>query len=164
MTPIIHSTLRLASCLLLMLGLSACSTLAPRDPVRIDLVGMEPVPGQGLEMRFMVKLRVQNPNDTAIRYNGIALDLDINNQPLASGVSDQAGEIPRFSEALVSVPVTISAFSAMRQAWGLANSHNTGRQPGVPYTVRGKLGGGFWNTVRFNEAGLLSLPEPATVY
>ena len=67
----------------------------------------------------MVKLRVQNPNDEPIEYNGIALDLDVNGQPLASGVSDQTGEVPRFGERVVSVPLTVSAFSAFRQAWGL---------------------------------------------
>ncbi|MDH0334256.1 LEA type 2 family protein [Pseudomonas otitidis] len=149
-------------CTLFLLALSGCASLAPRDPVRIDLVGMEPVPGQGLEMRFVVKLRVQNPNDTPIRYNGIALDLDINDQPLASGVSDQAGEIPRFSETVVSVPVTISAFSALRQAWGATSSRNT--RAGIPYSVRGKLGGGFWSTVRFNDSGVLNLAEPVQVY
>lgn len=149
-------------CTLLLLALSGCANLTPRDPVRIDLVGMEPVPGQGLEMRFVVKLRVQNPNDTPIRYNGIALDLDINDQPLASGVSDQAGEIPRFSETVVSVPVTISAFSALRQAWGATSSRNT--RAGIPYSVRGKLGGGFWGTVRFNDSGVLNLAEPVQVY
>ena len=82
-----------------------------------------------MEMRFMVKLRVQNPNDEPIEYNGIALDLDVNGQPLASGVSDQTGEVPRFGERVVSVPLTVSAFSAFRQAWGLSNNAPTGACP-----------------------------------
>ncbi len=85
-------------------------------------------------MRFMVKLRVQNPNDEPIEYNGIALDLDVNGQPLASGVSDQTGEVPRFGERVVSVPLTVSAFSAFRQAWGLSNNAPT---RGMPYVVKG---------------------------
>ncbi|MFU3037141.1 LEA type 2 family protein [Pseudomonas aeruginosa] len=101
---------RLLPALCLGVLLSACSTFGQRDPLRIDLVGLEPLPGQGMEMRFMVKLRVQNPNDEPIEYNGIALDLDVNGQPLASGVSDQTGEVPRFGERVVSVPLTVSAF------------------------------------------------------
>ena len=65
---------RLLPALCLGVLLSACSTFGQRDPLRIDLVGLEPLPGQGMEMRFMVKLRVQNPNDEPIEYNGIALD------------------------------------------------------------------------------------------
>lgn len=144
----------LIACLLL--GLAACSSL-DRDPLRIDLVGLEPLPGQELEVRFAVKLRVQNPNDVALDYDGVALVLEINGQPLASGVSDQRGEIPRFGEALLRVPVSISAFSAVRQAWGMA-----GHQPGqgLPYVLRGKLSGGLLGTARFTDRGVLNWPEP----
>ncbi|MCY1290676.1 Late embryogenesis abundant protein [compost metagenome] len=143
--------------ILLLLGLTACSSLAPRDPLRIDLAGLEPLPGQGMEMRFALKLRVQNPNDGAIAYQGVALDLAVNGQPLASGVSDQGGEIPGYGEAVISVPLTISAFSAFRQAWGL-----TGGPPraGLPYVLTGKLGGGLWGTRRFSDSGTLNLPKP----
>lgn len=153
-------SIRLVRILLLSLmlaSLAACSTFAPRDPLHIDLVGLEPLPGEGLEMRFAVKLRIQNPNDQAVAYNGIALQLEINNQPLASGVSDQRGQVPRFGEALISVPVTISAYSAMRQAWGVA-----GYTPGLglPYELSGKLAGGLFGSARFTDSGTLKWPEP----
>lgn len=145
---------------LLAFSLAACSSLGLRDPLRIDLVGLEPLAGEGLEMRFAVKLRVLNPNDAAIDYNGVALDLAVNGQPLASGVSDQRGQVPRFGEALISVPVSISAFSAMRQAWGAA-----GYKPGqgLPYELHGKLAGGLFGTSRFTDSGTLNWPEPAAV-
>lgn len=145
----------------LLLSLAACSTLGMRDPLKINLVGVEPLQGQGLEMRFAVKLRVQNPNDSVINYNGIALDLEVNNQPLASGVSNQSGQVPGFGEAVISVPVTISAFSAMRQAMGA-----TGFKPeqGLPYKLSGKLAGGLFGTVRFSDTGTLDLPAPTTAY
>jgi len=151
------SLLRLLLASLLMLGVAACSTLQ-RDPLHIDLVGLEPLPGQGLEARFAVKLRVQNPNDAPIDYTGVALQLEVNRQPLASGVSDQRGQVPRFGEALLSVPVSISAFSALRQAWGLSTY---APQQGVPYVLRGKLAGGLLGTVRFTDKGVLNWPEPA---
>lgn len=141
---------------LLIIGLTACSTFGQQDPLHIDLVGLEPLPGEGLEMRFAVKLRIQNPNDRAIDYNGVALQLEINNQPLASGVSDQRGQVPRFGEALISIPVTISAYSAMRQAWGVA-----GYTPGLglPYELSGKLAGGLFGSARFTDSGTLKWPE-----
>lgn len=141
--------------------LGACASLGDRDPLRIDLVGLEPLPGQGLEVRFAVKLRVQNPNDNAVEFDGVALDLEVNGRPLASGVSDQRGSVPRFGETLISVPVSISAFSAMRQAWGAA-----GYQPGqgLPYVLRGKLAGGLLGTHRFSDSGTLDWPEPPHDY
>ncbi|TWI57369.1 late embryogenesis abundant protein [Pseudomonas duriflava] len=147
---------RLLFAALLALGLAACSTLGQRDPLRIGVAGIEPLPGQGLEARFAVKLRVQNPNDTPIDYNGIAMDLEVNGQPLASGVSDQRGTLARYSEAVITVPLTVSAFSAVRQFWGL--TENTPAQK-MPYVIKGKLAGGLFGTVRFKESGQLSWPE-----
>ncbi|KAF1053833.1 MAG: hypothetical protein GAK43_01210 [Stenotrophomonas maltophilia] len=145
--------------LVLALALGACSSLWPaRDPLNINLVGVEPLPGQDMEARFSVRLRVQNPNDQAIAYDGIALDLAVNGQPLASGVSDQAGEVPRFGESVISVPMSISAFSVLRQAWGL--SAGPPRQ-GLPYRLRGKLAGGLFGSVRFEDQGVLDWPPAA---
>lgn len=141
---------------LLLLSLSACALFPNRDPVNINVVGLEPLPSQDLEVRFAIKLRVQNPNETAIDYNGIALDLEVNGHSLASGVSDQSGSIPRFSETIVSVPVSISAFSVLRQTLGLSQTQNLDN---LPYVLRGKLAGGLFGTMRFVDSGTLSLPK-----
>ncbi|MCM8742107.1 LEA type 2 family protein [Pseudomonas koreensis] len=141
---------------LLLLSLSACALFPNRDPVNINVVGLEPLPSQDLEVRFALKLRVQNPNETAIDYNGIALDLEVNGRPLASGVSDQVGSIPRFSETVVSVPVSVSAFSVLRQTLGLSQTQTLDN---LPYVLRGKLAGGVFGTMRFVDSGKLSLPK-----
>lgn len=140
---------------LLMLTLSACALLPNRDPLNINVVGLEPLQGQGMEVRFAVKIRVQNPNETAIDYNGVALDLEVNGQPLASGVSDQSGSIARFSETVLTVPVSVSAFSVLRQTLGLSQTQTLNN---LPYVVRGKLAGGLFGTMRFADSGTLSLP------
>ncbi len=144
---------------LLLLSLSACALFPHRDPLNINVVGIEPLPSQELEVRFAVKLRVQNPNETAIDYNGVALDLEVNGQSLASGVSDQTGSIPRFSEAVIVVPVSVSAFSVLRQTLGLGQTQTLNN---LPYVLRGKLAGGVFGTMRFVDRGKLSLPGPTT--
>ncbi|WP_044872628.1 LEA type 2 family protein [Pseudomonas sp. LFM046] len=149
-------TLRLAALMFPLLLLHGCAVLDQHDPLQVDLAGMEPIPGEGLEMRFNLKLRVQNPNEGAFHYSGVALELDLNDLPLASGVSSHGGTVAGFGEALIEVPVTISAFSVLRQAWTMSGSPFQN----VPYALRGKLGGGFWGTRHFTDAGLLSIPEP----
>ncbi|MDX9669251.1 MULTISPECIES: LEA type 2 family protein [unclassified Pseudomonas] len=144
---------------LLLLSLSACALFPNRDPVNINVVGLEPLPSQDLEVRFAIKLRVQNPNETAIDYTGIALDLEVNGHPLASGVSDQIGSIPRFSETVVSVPVSVSAFSVLRQTLGLSQTQTLDN---LPYVLRGKLAGGLFGTLRFVDSGKLSLPRASS--
>lgn len=134
--------------------LGGCANLT-REAVRVTVVGLEPLVGQGLEMRFNVKLRVQNPNDAPIEYDGIALDLELNGKPFASGVSDRSGVVPRFGEAVLDVPVSVSAFNAARQAWNFADAASAGE---MPYALNGRLAGGVLGAVRFSDAGVLRMP------
>lgn len=141
--------------LALLCALTGCAGLATRDAVRVNLVGIEPLQGEGFELRFAVKLRVQNPNDSAIDYDGFALELDVNNRSFATGVSDAKGSVPRFGETVISVPVTVSALSALRQALGMTEGSTLDN---LPFALRGKLAGGVFGTLRFSEEGRLSLP------
>ena len=152
----LSQSLRLWALLLCAFALAGCASLSQREPVRINVVGLDPLPGQGMEMRFAVKLRVQNPNDTAIDFDGIALELELNDAPFATGVSDQRGSVARFGEAVVSVPVTVSAIAVVRQALGVLDGKPSAS---MPYTVRGRLAGGVLGGVRFSDTGKLSLPD-----
>ncbi|MEB0046778.1 MULTISPECIES: LEA type 2 family protein [unclassified Pseudomonas] len=144
---------------LLLLSLSACALFPNRDPLNINVVGIEPLQSQDLEVRFAVKIRLQNPNETTIDYTGVALDLEVNDRPLASGVSNQSGSIPPFSETVLTVPVSISAFSVLRQTLGLSQTQTLDN---LPYVLRGKLAGGLIGTRRFVDTGRLSLPRSST--
>lgn len=146
---------RVCLILLLTLGLSACALFQARDPLNISVIGIDPLPGQDLELRMAVKIRVQNPNETPVDFNGIALNLEVNDQPLAAGVSDQRGHIGRYDEAMIVVPVSITAFAFLRQAYGLSRVESL---QGLPYVLRGKLASGPLGTVRFTDKGKLDLP------
>jgi LEA14-like dessication related protein len=137
-------------------GLSACAGLTGRDPVKVNVVAVEPLTGQGLELRFMVKLRVQNPNDAPVEFDGIAIDLDVRGTDFASGVSDQRGTVPRFGELVLSVPVTVSASSVIKQALSFA----MGNREKLSYQLRGKLAGSGAGLggLRFTSSGEMDLP------
>lgn len=137
-------------------SLGACASLPNSDPLTIDVAGIEPLPGEGLELRLAVRVRIQNPNDTAVDYTGAALSLDLNGRRLASGVSDRVGSVPRYGETVFTIPVTISALSMARQVIGFANASQTTE---IPYRVRGKLEGGLLGTRRFTDEGTFELPE-----
>src|SRR5260370_1315613 len=81
-----------------LIALAGCAAMFDHDAPRVTVAGVEPIEGQVFELRFSVKLRVQNPNGTPISYDGVALDLDLNGKPFASGVSDQRGTVARFSD------------------------------------------------------------------
>lgn len=137
------------------LSVAGCAGMFGADAPRVSVAGIEPLAGQGFEMRFNLKLRIQNPNDTTISFDGVSLDLELNGQPFASGVSNQAGTVERFSETVITVPLTVPALAAVRQAFAVGGAAQSGQ---IPYVLRGKLGGGLTGTTRFANQGSLSLP------
>ena len=139
---------------LVLIAMGGCANLSQRDPLYIDVAGIEPVPGEGMELVLDVRVRVQNPNDTPVEYNGVALVLDVNDRRLASGVSSEVGTVPRYGEIVFTIPVTVSAFNVARQIYGAVNAENPNE---VRYSVRGKLEGGLFGTKRFHDEGTFSL-------
>lgn len=145
---------------LALLSLTACATLQGQDPLVISVAGVQPLQGEGLELRMLVTLRILNPNDAPVEYDGAALDLDMNGRRLASGVSDEAGLIPRYGESTLVIPVTISAFDVARQLIGYRNDSGDGA---VSYRVRGKLQAGVLGVRRFSDEGAIQLDLPSRV-
>ena len=149
---LVRSMLLLATVLL-----SACASMPSRDPLQVTVAGVESIPGEGLELRLLVKLRVQNPNDTPIDFDGVSLNLDVMGRAFASGVSDQAGTVPRFGEAVVAVPVTVSLMRMARQVLGMLDGKPVDK---VTYSMSGKLhGASMFGTQRFTSKGEFELPQ-----
>jgi LEA14-like dessication related protein len=147
---------------LLVLSLAGCATLPQRDPPQITVAGVEPLQGQGMELRLLVKLRVQNPNDSPIDYDGVYVKLDVQDKTLATGVSDARGSVPRFGEALVEVPVTVSAFRMARQVVGAMGAMESGKGlEQVRYDLTGKFSGTGFRSVRFGSKGEFTMPGAA---
>ena len=138
---------------------AGCASMPNNDPLTISVANIEPLPGEGIELRLAVTVRIQNPNDAAIDYSGAALSLELNGKNLANGVSAAAGTVPRYGETTINVPVTISAFDMVRQALGFMGNAEAQRE--VQYRVRGKLEGGLFGTRRFTDEGTLELPTGA---
>jgi LEA14-like dessication related protein len=138
------------------LVLAACATLP--DPVEVTVAGVEPLPGEGMELRMLLKLRVQNPNDAPLEYDGASARLEVYGDTFATGVSDAAGTVPRFGEAIVAVPVTASFMRVARQVMGVADGRSLGK---IPYELSGKLSGPGMRSMRFSNRGELELPGAA---
>lgn len=136
------------------LWLTACTVL--REPLQVTLSGIEPQPAAGLELRMLLKLRLQNPNDQPIDYTGIAVTLEVAGKTFATGVSDAGGTVPRFGETLIAVPITVSALGMARQVLGALDG-----QPieSIRYALRGRLARTGAPDVRFGSEGELDLPR-----
>jgi LEA14-like dessication related protein len=152
-----RALLLLAAALGAVAGLSGCAALGGAQPVHVTVIGIEPLPAETMELRMAVKLRIQNPNDTPVQFDGVALELDLQGAAFATGVSAEQGAVPRFGEIVVTVPVSISAFAAVRQALDLA-AHQAAP---VDYALRGRLAGAVLGGVHFESKGQIDLSRLA---
>jgi LEA14-like dessication related protein len=149
------------------LALEGCATPQGRDPLQVTVASIEPLEGEGMELRMLVKLRVQNPNDAPIDYNGVALEMIVQGKTFATGVSDATGTVPRFGESVIPVPVTASAFRLLSEAFSMMQGGSGGTVGPITYEMKGKLNGPAFDSVHFQTKGQLDLPamggsEPET--
>jgi LEA14-like dessication related protein len=140
-----------------LLGVLGCAGMPAGDPLQVTVAGVEPMTGEGLELRMLVRLRVQNPNDGQVDYDGTYLKLLVQDKTFATGVSDASGSVPRFGETVIAVPVTVSMLNVMRQVIGAIDA-KTAPPDKVRYSLEGKLHGTGFNSLRFKSQGELTLP------
>jgi LEA14-like dessication related protein len=138
------------------LTLGACANMPGREPLQVTVADIESIPGEDLEVRMMVKLRVQNPNDAPVEYNGVYLKLEVLDKTFATGVSNEHGTIPRFGESIVSVPVTVSMLRMGLYALSMLSSGTPVDK--VKYKMTGDLSGPVFGSNKFQTQGELTLP------
>jgi len=81
------------------------------EDLQIALSDIELQEIKALETIFLLKLRVVNPNDTAMEIRSMKCDLKINGEPFASGISDKRQGVPPFGTVSVPVVVYTSKFA-----------------------------------------------------
>ena len=145
--------------LIAVLTLVGCAGMSGREPVQVTVAGIETLPGEGLEMRMMVKLRVQNPSETPVDYDGVFEKLDVLDKTFATGVSDEKGSIPRFGESVINVPVTVSTLRVGLTTLGFLLGDKPAEK--VRYKLSGKLAGPSFGSTSFQSDGELALPTAA---
>jgi LEA14-like dessication related protein len=129
--------------------------MQPRDPVQVTVADIASLPAEGLEFRMMVKLRVQNPNDAPIEYDGVYVQLDVLDKTFATGVSDERGSIRPFGESVIRVAVTVSTLRMAVYAFGMLDGKPIDR---INYKLHGKLSGPAFGSTRFQAQGDFALP------
>jgi LEA14-like dessication related protein len=132
-----------------------CASLPGRDPPQVTVVDVEPLDSEGLELRMLVKLRVVNPNDQPIDYDGVYVKLDVQGYSVANGVSSEKGSVPRFGESVIPVPVSVSIIGAALN--GLQMFQQGGAPEKLQYRLEGKLNGPLFGSTRFQSEGSLGL-------
>jgi LEA14-like dessication related protein len=105
------------------------------------------------EQQFNLRLRVQNPNPEEFKIDGIAFDLDINDQPFARGVGNQAVTVPRYGSGFMQVEAVSNLGGLVRQFGHFTLSG----KPVFKYRIKGSLSLANGMRVPFDERGEFDL-------
>ena len=148
---------RLAGLAVAMLGLTAlggCAglRLGMQKP-EVSVANIRLLDGNLLEQRFLLTLRVMNPNTSEIAIEGLTFKVDLNGQPFAKGVGNQPVVIPRLGEAMVDVTATTGLGGLLRQLKAFK-----GREK-VDYRISGRLVTGNFGGIDFDQTGEVELPK-----
>lgn len=116
------------------LMLAGCAGLGLLEKPQVALAGMELDEIGLFEQRFLVTLRVSNPNAQSVTVDGVEFSLDLNGEPFASGLSGGKVTLPARGDALVRVTVATS----LGRMWKQLRSLQSLDKP-LPYRMTGKL-------------------------
>ena len=139
----------------LLLG-SACSGLYPKlEKPRLNLVDLQIVDATLFEQRYDLKLRIRNPNEVDLPVSGIHYTLHLEGKAFAEGMSAEPFTVPAFGEEEVTVRMSTSLFSAVRQVVGMLEKEDGF----LDYRITGKvrLDLPLVKVLTFNEEGRLGL-------
>lgn len=140
----------------LILLLAGCATLAGiTEKPRVSLKGLEPLEIGLFEQRFLLQLRVENPNTVAIPIQGLSFEVELNGQPFATGLSDKAITLAPMGEGVVDVKATSSLGRLLKQFKAMSKEDR--RQ--VDYRIVGKLRSPTLGSLPFESKGQVSLDD-----
>ena len=120
----------------------------------IHLVSIKPLPSQSIEQRFLLGLRIINPNRAALPVRGLSYALEINGSKVLSGATGDIPQIPAYGDVLVEVTSGTSLLGSVKALSRiLAN-------PNMPfsYALSVRLDSHWWLfPVTITEAGEIEL-------
>lgn len=143
--------------LLITLWLSGCASLQPGyEPPTLEVTGVRFDPASGSALpRFLIGLRVINPNRQALHLDGISYNLYLQDQRVLTGVAGDLPVVAGYSDQMIEVGATPALLGGIRL---LADLMNNPQQDSLNYRVEAKLdGGGLQWPVRVQESGRLPL-------
>jgi LEA14-like dessication related protein len=144
------SWIALSIALLLSTGCATLSGLA--EPPKVTLVDLQPTEMTLFEQRFLVRLRIQNPNPEPLDVTGMSYEVDINDRAFAEGVHGTPFVVAPYGEQVIDVMLGSTLFNVIDQFQGLT----TERRTSLTYTLSGSLSvAGSLTRIRFERSGEL---------
>jgi LEA14-like dessication related protein len=137
----------------LWLGVSGCSSVMTddlQDPV-VRLLKVDVVKAKLLEQKFILRFRIDNPNDLSLPIRFLRYKIKLNGVPLAEGESDRDFTVPAKGHQTFSIPVRTNLWRHLKQIVNMLEDPN---EP-IPYQLQGEVKTGlmFGRSVHLERKG-----------
>ncbi len=134
-------------------GLSGCSTWVTGSFIQPDvkLVKVDVIKARLVEQEFLLRFRIDNPNDVSLPVRGLSYTVYLNDVLLASGESDRWFTVPASGHHVFDVPVRTNLWRHVRYMVKLLEKPD---EP-IRYRLQGEVRTGllFGKDVRLQRNG-----------
>ncbi len=138
MKTFIHTkSWRVLLVMLLLTMASACSLMTTdfknlKEP-KVSLAGLSIKDLNPLKPSFLVRLKLDNPNDLDVSLDGADVALALNGQPVAAGISRSPLTLKKLASSEMELEVTANTLNAVQQFLLLQS------RPTIDYAITGHL-------------------------
>lgn len=116
--------------------MSGCATLSLNyEEPSVELISFKALPVNGFEQKFEIGLKLTNPNNFALPFNGMSYQLNVAGETLAHGVAADIPTLLAYGEARFVVPVSTSLLRGIKVISALID--NQGEN--ISYQLKAKL-------------------------
>ena len=139
----------------MVLAITACATLTgDLDPPKVTVENVESLPSGGSTPRFLITLRIANPNKQALDIVGVSYSMELLGKELINGVTNDVPRIEPYGEETVKLEAGIRLFELLRLLASLGRE----QADELDYRFEAKIDfEGFLPTQRVEETGVISL-------
>jgi LEA14-like dessication related protein len=119
-----------------LLFVSGCAVMNPdyEEPI-VELVSFKVLPATGFEQNFEIGLKLTNPNNFDLPFNGISYQLSVAGETLAQGVAANIPTARAYAESRFGVPVSTSLMGGIKVIRALMVSQGQN----ISYQLKAKL-------------------------
>jgi len=138
--------------------LSGCATMnLDYEEPSVELVSFKALPANGFEQNFEIGLKLINPNNFELPFNGISYQLSVAGEILAYGVSADIPTVGAYGESRFVVPVSASLLGGIKVIKALMDSQGQD----ISYQLKAKLDIDipFVPKLTFTEDGMIPLGQ-----
>ena len=123
-------------CCLCILLVSGCANLMNFEEPKVELLGIEALPSEGMEPRFQVSLRIVNPNKSDMTIDGVYYQLSLRGKEFMNGASSSSTKVPAYGENTLKLQASIGLIKMLALMGDFIRNPNN---PQLDYKLKAKL-------------------------